>query len=333
LPSLHYRLYGLMLASARPLPALEEASPQAPVDLYLHWPDDLERPPTRLELWQALPHISGVPVATQIFGAEIFYRLLYHSPNGTQIEFITNATGTHLWINWNEHAWLEGVISGLIGQVMGKILRLRRVTCLHASVIAVDGQAIALVGAKGAGKSTSAAGLAALGCAILSDDLAVLFKETNQYWAQPGYPRLRLWPEAARQLHPHADDLQRVFLLWDRRYIELTPNADSPWRFQATPLPLAAVYVLSPLEESLASPTLTSLTGALALSTLIENLFPAIQVDAHLRQQDFEILGELAKNLPVRHVARPNNLGQLEHVCRAIVEDARHITHVQRHAV
>ncbi len=57
---------------------------------------------------------------------------------------------------------------------MGTALRLQGKICLHSSVIAVGEYALAIIGAKGAGKSTTAAALAKRGYPILADDIAVL---------------------------------------------------------------------------------------------------------------------------------------------------------------
>ena len=58
---------------------------------------------------------------------------------------------------------MERVTAVVVGSVMGCALRLQGIPCLHSSVIAVDNRAIAIIGAKGAGKSTTAAALAQRG--------------------------------------------------------------------------------------------------------------------------------------------------------------------------
>ncbi|WP_414623449.1 hypothetical protein [Calothrix sp. CCY 0018] len=89
----------------------------------------------------------------------------------------------------------------VFGCVIGTALRLQGKLCLHSSVIKVDNCAIAIIGEKGAGKSTTAAALAKQGYPILADDIAVLTDCGDSFLVQPGYPRLRLWKSAVNQLY------------------------------------------------------------------------------------------------------------------------------------
>lgn len=59
----------------------------------------------------------------------------------------------------------------------------------HAGAVVIDGQALAVVGGKQAGKSTTLAVLASLGCAVLTDDLLVL--DGHQVLAGPRLIDLR----------------------------------------------------------------------------------------------------------------------------------------------
>ena len=60
--------------------------------------------------------------------------------------------GREIWADWPEDYTLEDASTYLIGSVIAFALRLRGIVCLHASAIAVGGQAIALMGAPGAVK-------------------------------------------------------------------------------------------------------------------------------------------------------------------------------------
>ena len=125
--------------------------------------------------------------------------------------------------------------------VIAFALRLRGVTCLHASSIAVGGHAIGLLGQPGAGKSTTAAAFARLGYSILSDDVAVLDYRGDRFLVPPGYPRNNLWPDSVRALFGSEDALPKITATWGKRYLPLDQNGH---RFQESPLPLGAIYML-----------------------------------------------------------------------------------------
>ncbi|NIO13431.1 MAG: serine/threonine protein kinase, partial [Gammaproteobacteria bacterium] len=91
--------------------------------------------------------------------------------------------------------------------MLGFVLRLRGVLSLHASVIDINGEAVGFMGAAGAGKSTLAAAFAKKGFAVMSDDILALKPGDSAPFAQPGYPRLRLWPDSAVVLFGSASAL------------------------------------------------------------------------------------------------------------------------------
>src|SRR5215472_15114316 len=61
-----------------------------------------------------------------------------------EVRFAVERHGREVWGAWPENYSLEDACTYLVGPVLGFVLRLRGVTCLHASAVAVDGQAIAL---------------------------------------------------------------------------------------------------------------------------------------------------------------------------------------------
>jgi hypothetical protein len=84
----------------------------------------------------------------------------------------------------------------LLGPVLGAVLLQRRILCLHASVVDTPRGAIAIAGAAGAGKSTTAASLYLGGARLLADDIAALRFDGAVARVRPGYPLIKLWPEA-----------------------------------------------------------------------------------------------------------------------------------------
>ncbi|NIM27202.1 MAG: hypothetical protein GTO67_14755 [Gammaproteobacteria bacterium] len=125
------------------------------------------------------------------------FRMRYE--DGT--DFVIDRRGTRIWASWHEPMTLEDTAVYLLGPVLAFALRLRGVTCLHASAVVVDAGVVALVGPSGVGKSTTVAAFAERGFAVLCDDTLALEERESDVIAHPGYPRLRLWPEAVHLLH------------------------------------------------------------------------------------------------------------------------------------
>src|SRR5258708_4473008 len=93
-----------------------------------------------------------------------FVRLAY--ADGTQ--FWLDRKRENVWATWPAQLTLENAASYLLGPVLGVLLRLRGVTCLHASAVSFGDRCVAFVGAAGSGKSTMAAALARRGYGAMS---------------------------------------------------------------------------------------------------------------------------------------------------------------------
>jgi len=76
-----------------------------------------------------------------------FVRLAYE--DGTQ--FWLDRKRENIWATWPDILPLENAISYLLGPVLGLVLRLRGVICLHASAVAIEDRSVAFVGSAGAG--------------------------------------------------------------------------------------------------------------------------------------------------------------------------------------
>jgi hypothetical protein len=234
--------------------------------------------------------------------------------------FAIDRGGREIWADWPDGYTLEDACTYLVGPVLAFALRLRGATCLHASAIEVDGQAIALVGAPGAGKSTTAAVFALAGFPVLSDDIVVLSETNGRLFVQPGYPRVNVWPDSARALAGSEAALPLITPTWGKHFLPLGQNG---LRFAGSPLPLGAVYLLAERQPELAAPLVEEISGSEAMVTLAANTYQNYLLDAEMRRKDFELFERLAKALPVRRIRRPDDISALDASCEAIAADAR----------
>lgn len=254
---------------------------------------------------------------------------VYRHSDGGRFEFVygdgarfgVDDQGHEVWADWPDGYTFEDAATYLMGPILGLVLRLHRVTPLHASVVAVDEKAVALVGSPGSGKSTTAAAFACLGYPVLSDDMAPLVDGEHSLLTQAGYPRVNLWPDAVRLLFGSEDALPRVTPTWDKCFLAL----DQPgYHFRERPLPLAAIYILGKREASRTRTTFKGLVGWPALQSLMANTYVNYLLDAQMQQREFEILCRLVECIPVRRVA-PADRTDPFCLCEAIVGNVREL--------
>jgi len=246
-----------------------------------------------------------------------WFRLRYS--DGT--EFFVDYLGSEIWCRWAQEATLEDVVPYLAGPILGFVLRLRGVFCLHSSAVAVNAQAIAFIGQAQAGKSSTAAAFAKLGYTALSDDIVALADCGNRFLAHPGYARLCLWPDVADILFgclPRISPLGGISDWWDKRYVDLTANGR---HFHTQPLPLAAIYFLDVRVGSPAAPRIEPFSAHDGLMHLVANTYMNYLLDSPMRASEFEILGRLISTVPVRRVIPHEDPVHLPALCEAVLAD------------
>ncbi|MHB8753382.1 MAG: hypothetical protein ACYC92_00250 [Candidatus Acidiferrales bacterium] len=215
----------------------------------------------------------------------------------------------------------DDVAAFLLGPVMGVVLRLRGVTCLHASAVSLRGKAVAFVGIAGAGKSTTAALFAQKGHAVLSDDIVAMFERESSFHVLPAYPYLNLWPWTIEMLSRPADAVPPGAAATDAVDKLRMALGTEGTRFQGEPLRLAAIYVLSePLAES-RTPRVEDFSRQSALMKLVANTYGNTILDAPMRAEEFRVLSRLTKSVPIRHVSAPHNASQLPGLYEVICDD------------
>lgn len=201
----------------------------------------------------------------------------------------------------------------LLGTTLAMLLHQRGETAvLHASVVSVNGEALAFVGAKGMGKSTTAAFLRARGHELLSDDILAVDLCRAEPLALPGFPHLKLWPDSLSCLGLDPDSLPRLRPELEKRGQRLSAG------YSRIPAPLKGIFVLGNGLE----PRVTALHAWEALTALIPHWYAArfgtevlrsLGISTHFRQ-----CAELARRVPVLKLARPTDLAALPDVARMV---------------
>jgi hypothetical protein len=173
---------GLRLWTSRPVPGLVAAVDDGSIDLEI-WLQS--RPPWLATLLGGQEQLRFIGLSQEIDGEPLFQvwlgkeaghlRLRYNDAT----EFVLDQRGSRVWATWPDTSTLEDTATYLLGPVLGLVLHLRGIPCLHASSVAIGDRAIALLGGAGAGKSTTAAAFAQRGFPVLTDDIVALSRQAE----------------------------------------------------------------------------------------------------------------------------------------------------------
>jgi hypothetical protein len=257
----------------------------------------------------------GLPDSVRIDrGPDGHFRVTY----GDGAQFAVDAGASEIYGVASGDLTLDDLVVYLQSPILGFVLRLRGVTCLHASAAASGGRAFAMVGDAGMGKSTSAAMFARLGLDVLTDDLLALADGRTTFYAQPGLPRVLLWPDSVANLFGSAEALPRIIGTWDKRYLSLSLPG---YHFAGVPAPLEAIYVLGERLEKGKPTEIRELKGSEGLVQLLANTYANDFLTTDLRARELEVLARMIAYVPIRLVRAPNAPPAVESVCRAVIAD------------
>ena len=232
-----------------------------------------------------------------------------------QTQFVIDRSGSEVWAEWSAPLTLEDTATYLLGPVLGFVMLLRGIVCLHASAIAIGNEAIALLGPAGAGKSTTAAAFAERGYSVLAEDVVTLDDRNDGFLVRPGYPCIRLWPTAVRALYGSETHLPKLTPNWDKCYLDLSE------RFRGEPLPLAAIYHLAERHHDVRAPYVETLDRSQGLMALVANTYATKLMDKQMRAREFELLTRVVGSVSVRRVTPHSDPARITHLCDAILND------------
>lgn len=133
----------------------------------------------------------------------------------------------------------ESRLTYLTGSVMGALLHQRGLVPLHASVVAVDDNAVAFLGPSGAGKSTLLGQFMAAGHHALTDDVCAVTMSDGAPMVWAGPERIRLWEDSMNALGLENRDRRRV-------RPDVAKFALSMALVKREPIPLKQLFFLQP---------------------------------------------------------------------------------------
>lgn len=302
-----YTAYGLRIRVDFPIPELVPSNSefeQEPYDVYIRKVDgsnDIARSDERL-YW------SGIGTYWVRDGREILIR---QAPNAQE----------------------AAVRLILLGSVFGALLHQRAYVTLHASGVALPSidhtmVAVGFMGDSRQGKSTMVAAFHAQGHRVVADDLiaipptslpnATVHNERVPVAMYPGFPTIKLWPDATAELFGVPEDIQAA------PFASYTPRRvrDVRSTFSAEHLPLKRLYVLTD------GPTLKieRLSRPFAVQYLLRHAYWTPE----LARDEKEVLLQqciiLSHHVDVCHLVRPRILALLPEVVKHVAADVEAIS-------
>ncbi len=233
-------------------------------------------------------------------------------------EFVISADGLRIISRKSEGAAFESFQTYLLNQVLSFALIKRGIESLHATAMVVRGKAVAWVGHSGQGKSTLAAAFLGQGIPLLTDDLLVLREEQSGWWAVPGLPRVKLYPDIAKAYLGEKVRGTRMNPLNQKRIIPLRKN-----QFVRAAAPLQVVYILdSSYPPSHGDPVqIEPISENDAFLAMIQHVFNTRVVEPERLKRHFEMSTRLVRSVPVRTIRYPRDLALLPKIRDAILAD------------
>ncbi len=203
----------------------------------------------------------------------------------------------------------------VLGAGMGVLLHQRGLLVFHASGVAVHDRMVGFIGAKGWGKSTTAASLHQRGHALISDELLVVrFDTQDQPLVIPGSPQMRLWSDALVSIGGDPDSAVPVRSGIDKYNVNAASVAPEA-------LPFHRLYLLDAGEEL----GIRSMSPTEAFFCVIPHLYvcrfgtPFLQSTNAARA--FQQLNSLLKKITVKRLLRRWDLNQLPDIAQRIEQD------------
>ena len=200
----------------------------------------------------------------------------------------------------------------LLGNILGLILVQRGFLALHGSAISVDNSSVAFLGRSGCGKSTMAAALSKDYSLVTDDIVAIDVKEKP--FVYPGFPQLKLWPDAVASLGYNANELPKISPDEEKRAARLKDH------FSRKPLPLEKIYILEEGETI----SVEQFGKKDALLELVRNTYPILALTSGVNiSQHFLQCTRVVMDVPICRLTRPRDFSRLPDVVRFVRNDLK----------
>jgi hypothetical protein len=233
-------------------------------------------------------------------------------------EFLVSADGSRIRCRQEEASSDESFQVYMLGQALSFALVKQGFEPLHATVVVVNGQAVAFLGDQAFGKSTLAACFLHAGHRLLTDDLLILQESSSGVLAFPGPPRIKLFSRMAGRFLEGTMD--RVPMNVDTNKLILP--IDEPRRC-VTPVPLKAIYSLAAPREASRSAgvRVETLSPRETFVELVKATFNRRVVSPQRLERQFGVMAGLTGLVSLKKLTYPRSIDRLQEVREAVIGD------------
>lgn len=313
LPQYAYRLYGLWLRSQWPLPCPVGTEPglaevelfEGAASLFLEAAQEAVIEPNGPK-WFRYACLKDESIFLRWSGL---------------FEFLISADGRRIACHPLNGTSREAFHAYLISQVLSFAMVKQGIEPVHATVVVVNGQAVAFLGDCGYGKSSLGAAFLQAGYPLLTDDVLVMKEEDSGFYAYPGTPRIKLFPAIAKSLLGERVKGTPVTNLTPKLIISLDQH-----RSHRAPAPLKALYVLTRPRVGSSRKRgviIRCLSQRRAFLELLRNTFNRVIIEGERLKRQFTMGTLVASKVPIKSLSYPRILALLPSVREAILADLR----------
>lgn len=223
----------------------------------------------------------------------------------------------------NSNSEILFLLQFVLGYGIAVFAHLKGLVALHCGAVSVNGKAVAITGASGAGKSTVTTELLEDGAKMLSDDIIAvgyLPGKHGEAYAFPAFPQQKLCRDAA---------VQRGYCLKDLHYIDSEKDKFAVDRrdiFLSEPQRLHTLFMLQwydsedEMYKKFKNQILCSrIEGFEKVNVILNSLFLGMMLDAMgLPAEQFQVCVDLASNVNICLIQRPKGVDTMEQVKQII---------------
>ena len=203
----------------------------------------------------------------------------------------------------------------LLGSCVGALLHQRGLLVIHAGAIHTDKGAVLFTGHSGCGKSTLLGELMRRGYKMMVDDVCgVVLDSAGTPLVLPGYPRTRLWSDAAHKLEQDVSALERTRPSMEKY------ERQAPEQYWDQPAPLRRIYLLTSSNKD--ELELKPVPRIQTFRIVLHNTYRQQFLDGlEMRAPHFDLVAAVTKQTGVTRVIRPSQPFRLVELADLIEQD------------
>ena len=203
----------------------------------------------------------------------------------------------------------------LLGTCLGALLHQRGLLVLHAGAIHTEQGAVLFTGPSGSGKSTLIGELLRRGHTMMADDVCgVALDPAGAPLVLPGYPRTRLWADAAQELEHDISVMVRTRPTLEKYEHQVAEQ------FWDRPAPLLGIYLLTTVNRD--ELKLEPEPRLRTFRVMLQNTYRQKFLDGlQMRAVHFDLIAAVARQTGVTRVVRPAQPFRLRELADLIERD------------